>query len=117
MILEGQSGLRNPSGPCGSEMIISGDVDGVILQHSPMRKKFKGMENYPAMVPDILDEKALIETLGGKLIGFSINTEHMTQTDIDNYRKELSTRTQLPIVFPFYDSLDPLIDAIVALNK
>lgn len=117
MILEGQSGLRNPSGPCGSEMIISGDVDGVILQHSPIRKRFKGMENYPAQVPDILDEASLIETLGGKVIGFSINTEQMTQTDIDNYRKELSLRTNLPIVFPFYDALDPLIEAVLALKQ
>ncbi|MEM1407614.1 MAG: DUF1611 domain-containing protein, partial [Bacteroidota bacterium] len=37
IILEGQSSLRNPSGPCGSEYIISAELDGVILQHDPTR--------------------------------------------------------------------------------
>ncbi len=35
LIIEGQSALRNPSGPCGSEFIVSGNLEGVILQHAP----------------------------------------------------------------------------------
>lgn len=112
MILEGQSGLRNPSGPCGSEFIISGATDGVILQHSPVRKKFKGMESYPALLPDILEEVALIETLGSPVIGLSINTTNMTEDDLAPYKEELSKRTDLPIVFPFFESVDPLVAAI-----
>src|SRR5262249_38130845 len=33
ILLEGQSALRNPSGPCGSEFLLSGGARGVILQH------------------------------------------------------------------------------------
>ncbi|MDH5610453.1 MAG: DUF1611 domain-containing protein [Cyclobacteriaceae bacterium] len=117
LIVEGQSGLRNPSGPCGSEFIISGALDGVILQHSPIRVKFKGMEDYPSDIPDILDEVELIEKLGSKVIALSINTHKMEKDDVEAYRKELSARTSLPIVFPFFDPLDGLVKAILSLKK
>ncbi len=42
MILEGQSSLRNPSGPCGAEFLLSGAARGVILQHAPGREFFEG---------------------------------------------------------------------------
>ncbi len=115
LIMEGQSGLRNPSGPCGSEFIISGAADGVILQHSPVRKKFKGMETYPADIPDLMDEKNLIEKLGAPVIGFSINQTGMTPEDIDEFKK--SFKTALPVVFPFEESIEPLAEAILALKK
>ena len=44
IFLEGQSALRNPSGPCGSELILSGAARGVVLQHAPGRVFFEGHE-------------------------------------------------------------------------
>ena len=117
MIMEGQSGLRNPSGPCGSEFIISGAAEGVILQHSPVRPKFKGLENYPTDIPDILDEVALIEKMGSPVIGLTINTENMDDAAIESYRTKLTARTDLPIVFPFVESLDPIAEAVINLKK
>ncbi len=35
IFLEGQSALRNPSGPCGSELLLSAGARGVVLQHAP----------------------------------------------------------------------------------
>ncbi|MDH3453355.1 MAG: DUF1611 domain-containing protein, partial [Gammaproteobacteria bacterium] len=40
MVIEGQSALRNPSGPCGAELLLSGQLAGVILQHVPGRTYF-----------------------------------------------------------------------------
>ncbi len=117
MIMEGQSALRNPSGPCGSEFIISGAAEGVVLQHAPIRKKFKGLETYPVDMPDLLDEIALIENLGSPVIGVTINTEHMDDPSIDAYRAELASQTSLPFVFPFKESLDPIADAVIHLKK
>ncbi|MFT5953214.1 MAG: putative NAD-dependent epimerase/dehydratase family protein [Cyclobacteriaceae bacterium] len=117
LIMEGQSGLRNPSGPCGSEFIISGAADGVILQHSPVRSKFKGMENYPSDMPDILDEVELIERLGSKVIALTINTQQMNEEDVKHYRAALAKRTDIPFVFPFFDSLAPIVQVVKNLNK
>ncbi len=116
LIMEGQSGLRNPSGPCGSEFIVSGAADGVILQHSPVRKKFKGLEDYPAEIPDILNEINLIEQFGAPVIGICINTEGMSQEDVNIYRQEIEKRTDLPITFPFFESMDLMVEAVRKLN-
>ncbi len=117
MIMEGQSGLRNPSGPCGSEFVISGAADGIILQHSPVRTRFKGLEEYPAEMPDIMDEVELLEKLGAPVIGLAINTERMDDEAIERYRKELNARTDLPFVFPFKESIAPIANAIINLKK
>jgi uncharacterized NAD-dependent epimerase/dehydratase family protein len=45
MLIEGQSSLRNPSGPCGSELLLAGDVNGVILTHAIDRDYFEGKSN------------------------------------------------------------------------
>ncbi len=37
MVIEGQSSLRNPSGPCGAEFLLSGGARGVVLQHAAGR--------------------------------------------------------------------------------
>ncbi len=42
ILIEGQAALRNPSGPCGGEFLVSCSVDGVILQHSPERNTLMG---------------------------------------------------------------------------
>ena len=56
VFIEGQSSLRNPSGPAGAEWIVSAAADGVVLQHNPARKQYKDMEYYPAFLPDLKDE-------------------------------------------------------------
>ena len=52
IFIEGQSALRNPSGPAGSEWIISADANAVVLQHNPPRKQYKDLEFYSAYVAD-----------------------------------------------------------------
>ena len=44
ILIEGQSSLLNPSGPCGSEIILSGNAKGIILMHDPGRECFIGLE-------------------------------------------------------------------------
>jgi uncharacterized NAD-dependent epimerase/dehydratase family protein len=76
IFIEGQSSLQNPSGPCGSELILSADADGVILQVLPKRTHFKGMENYPALIPSPEEEIKLIEMYGVKVLAVTVNTEN-----------------------------------------
>jgi uncharacterized NAD-dependent epimerase/dehydratase family protein len=37
LFVEGQSALRNPTGPCGSEILVSGNAKHAILVHAPKR--------------------------------------------------------------------------------
>ena len=113
LIIEGQSSLRNPSGPCGSEFIISGDLDGVILQHVPMRKKFSGFDQYHAHIPDVLNEIALIEHLGTQVLGITLNGEGAAAEKLSRYRDSLAQKTTIPIVLPMIESMDPIISNIL----
>ena len=69
ILLEGQSALRNPSGPCGSELILSGAARGVILQHAPGRRFFEGHERR-VRIPPVEEEIELIRLLGARTLGW-----------------------------------------------
>ncbi len=81
MFIEGQSSLRNPSGPAGAEWIVSADANAVVLQHNPARKKYKGLEDYPANIADLQDEIALIKIYGAPTVAITINTHKMSLED------------------------------------
>ena len=63
IFIEGQSSLRNPSGPCGSEFLKSGNVKGVILQHAPGRKYFDGIDYQEAIIPPVEDMPYLLNLI------------------------------------------------------
>jgi uncharacterized NAD-dependent epimerase/dehydratase family protein len=56
MFIEGQSSLRNPSGPCGSEFLVSGEARYVVLQHAPARKYFDDNEKAGCLIPPLGSE-------------------------------------------------------------
>ena len=56
-MLEGQSSLRNPAGPCGAEFLLSGNARGVILQHVPFRTYFEDLEELECCLPKIEDDR------------------------------------------------------------
>ena len=63
IVIEGQSALRNPSGPCGAEMLVSAGARAVMLQHAPGRPCFKGLPGWD--IPRLDEEIALIQTVRG----------------------------------------------------
>ena len=69
ILFEGQSALRNPSGPCGSEFLLSGGAKGVILQHAPARVFYEGLEELGYRIPPLSDEIALDPELRGEDAG------------------------------------------------
>lgn len=115
IFIEGQSALRNPSGPAGAEWIVSADADAVVLQHNPARKQYKDMEYYPAYLPELKDEIALIRMYGAPTVAVTINTSKMSEHDAreaaTRYEKELG----IPVVLPLEDGLDALVPLFKAL--
>lgn len=117
IFIEGQSSLRNPSGPAGAEWIISAAADAAVLQHNPARKQYKGMENYPAYLPAVKDEIELIKIYGAPTVAVTINTMKMTEADARkeaaNYEKELG----IPAILPLEDSVQSLVPIFEKLIK
>ncbi|MBN2366098.1 MAG: DUF1611 domain-containing protein [Calditrichaeota bacterium] len=112
ILIEGQSSLRNPSGPCGSEFILSGDCKGVILQHAPGRIFFDGMEKLKYRIPDVEDELKLIEHYGARPIAITLNEQGMDEVGLEKYRLRLEKSTRLPVLRPLKNQLSGLLPAI-----
>ena len=72
IFIEGQSSLRNPSGPAGAEWLVSAAANAAVIQHHPIRKQYKDMEYYPAWLPDLADEMALIKIYGAPTVAILI---------------------------------------------
>ncbi len=81
MIVEGQGALSHPT-YLSSTAILRGSLPaGVILQHAPARTMVSDFPNVP--MPTVVSEINLIETFADtKVIGITINHEHMTDAEI-----------------------------------
>jgi uncharacterized NAD-dependent epimerase/dehydratase family protein len=117
IFIEGQSALRNPSGPAGAEWIVSADADGVVLQTNPPRKQYKDMEYYPAYIPDPKDEIALIKIYGAPTVAVTLNTAKMTQQQARDYAKEYEQKLGIPVVLPLEDGVDSLVPVFEQMIK
>lgn len=112
ILIEGQASLRNPGGPCGTELIISGKLDGVILQHHPLRTKFLHLEYYPANIPDPADEINLIKMFGAPTWAVTLNTSGVDRDLLPVIRKSLQASTGLPVIYPIEDGTDELVQIV-----
>lgn len=100
ILLEGQSALRNPSGPCGSELIVSGGAAGVILQHAPARKYYDGFEELGCAIPPVADEIDFIGRLGCEVWAVTLNVKGLAPEAIESTRAALAHELGLPVLAP-----------------
>jgi uncharacterized NAD-dependent epimerase/dehydratase family protein len=109
IFIEGQSSLRNPSGPAGSEWIISAAADAAVLQHNPTRKQYKDLEFYPAYLPSLKDEIALIKIYGAPTVAITVNTMKMTEAEGKEAAKQYEAELGIPAVLPLEEGLGRLV--------
>jgi uncharacterized NAD-dependent epimerase/dehydratase family protein len=117
IFIEGQSSLRNPSGPAGAEWIVSADADAAILQHNPSRKQYKDMEYYPAYLPELKDEVALIKIYGAPTVAIAINSSKMTEQEARNSALKYQEELGIPVILPLEDGVDSLVPLFEAMIK
>ena len=112
IVVEGQSSLRNPSGPCGSEILLSGNIKAVILQHVPGREFFEGFAEAGCKLPDIQNEIELIRMLGATVLAVTINRSCSDKDAAQKYAAQLSANLGVPALDPLIDDLAPLIATV-----
>lgn len=116
IIIEGQSALRNPSGPCGSEFIVSGNLDGVILQHAPARAKYKDL-NYHAYLPTLQNEIELIKMYGAPTLAICLNTTGLENEEAKEIAKNLESELSIPVIRPLDEGMARVIIELNKLSK
>jgi uncharacterized NAD-dependent epimerase/dehydratase family protein len=114
MVLEGQSALRNPAGSgAGSRgIMIAGDAHAIVLQHSPARVFFDGLEDRRHRIPDVIDEVSLLERFDRPVCAVTINTHGMDPASIDAECARLESRLGRPVVAPLEHGLGRVVEAV-----
>jgi uncharacterized NAD-dependent epimerase/dehydratase family protein len=113
ILLEGQSALRNPSGPCGAELMLSGGARGVILQHAPARKYFDDQEHLHHEIPSLTSEIALIKMYGSEVLAISLNHENLDATSREEHKRRIEKETGLVAFYPLIDGCERAMDAVL----
>jgi uncharacterized NAD-dependent epimerase/dehydratase family protein len=107
IFIEGQSALCNPSGPCGSELLLSAQCKGVILQHAPARIFYKGQESTKNKI-SLARELELIRLYGSRVLAITLNTGKLTAEEARGHQERLENEFGLPVILPLEDGMHRL---------
>ncbi len=114
VLLEGQSSLRNPSGPCGLEFLISGNAKHVVLVCAPKRQFFDDDPQW-GRIPTVASEVKLIQSLGATVIALAMNTEACTEAEIKAFQQQYEQELGIPVLLPLQEGVTKLIPTITQL--
>lgn len=104
IVLEGQSSLQNLSGPCGAELLLSGQAKGVVLQHAPGRKFLEGYEKQGFAYPSLKTEAELIRLYGSRLVAISVNPQNLSPNEATAVREQIQNEMGVPVLDPFTET-------------
>lgn len=113
ILLEGQSSLRNPSGPCGLEFLISGRAKSVILVHAPKRKYFDNDAHW-GEIPSVTSEMEIIEKFGSQVIALALNTEDCTDEEAYEYQREYEENLGIPVLLPLQEGVGKIVTVMMS---
>jgi len=119
-IIEGQGSLFHVSySGVTLALIHGGQPDALIVCHEPTRTHMRGLPGYklPSIeaVRDMALELARVANPECKVVGVSINTQHLSDADADAYCAEVEARLGLPTVDPFRHGAARLAEALETL--
>lgn len=112
ILLEGQSALRNPHGPCGAEFILSGHARHIILQHAPFRPYFENLKRPECRIPTVQEEMELLHCYGAETIAVCLNGEGGTVDELNAYHRTLEQEIGIPVIQPLTEGLSALLPLI-----
>ena len=116
ILLEGQSSLRNPSGPCGAEFLCSAMAKGLILQHMPGRNKLY-ITNVSLQMPDVQGDLELIKIYGSQTLALTLSSEALDPEELEDIRIAHQRWLGLPVFLPKENGIDEIVALIRAFLK
>jgi uncharacterized NAD-dependent epimerase/dehydratase family protein len=113
ILLEGQAALRNPSGPCGSEFIISGCARWVVLQHAPGRRHYIDVDHLRRPIPPVAEEIELIRMLGAEVVAIGMHEDGLEASEVEEHRGRLAEQVPVPVVLPLRGGDEEIVDLLI----
>ncbi len=119
-IIEGQGSLFHVSySGVTLALIHGGQPDALIVCHEPTRTHMRGLPDYDlptiAQVSDLALTLARVANANCKVVGISINTQHLSEEEALAYMAKIEAEYGLPTVDPFRQGADRLADALAAI--
>ncbi len=119
-MIEGQGSLFHVSySGVTMALIHGGQPDALILCHEPTRTHMRTLPTYTLPTLEALRDTALpLAQVGNpacKVVGISVNTQHMSDDEADAYLKEVEDRMGLPTTDPYRHGADRLVDALAEI--
>jgi len=112
IFIEGQSSLRNPFGPSGSEILLSGQAKAAILMHAPFRKYFEETELPQCLIPSVETEIELIKMYGAQTLAVALNGAHGDRRQLIEVQKNLTQKLNCPVIRPLEEGVEMLLSLI-----
>ena len=106
--------MRNPSGPCGLELLISGNAKNVVLLFAPKRIYFDNEEHW-GKIPSVESEIAIIEQFGSKVIALAMNTEGCSNEEAFAIQASMESTLNIPVLLPLQSGVSKLIPVLKKL--
>ncbi|MEE9428316.1 MAG: N-acetyltransferase DgcN [Paracoccaceae bacterium] len=118
--IEGQGSLYHVSfSGVTMALIHGGQPDALILCHEPTRKHMRGLPGYglPTLVQlrDTALPIAQVANPACQVVGVSVNTQHLSETEANEYLAAVEAQMGLPTVDPFRHGAARLVDALAAV--
>ena len=114
MLIEGQAALRNPSGPCGSELIVSTGAPGVVLQHVPGRAAYIDAPRIARPLADLGEEIELVRLLGAQVWAVTLHEEGLTRRQAEEVSAALEAELGIPVALPLGGGVGRVADRLLA---
>jgi len=116
-IIEGQGPLFHPSFAGVSTGLLHGaQPDVLVLCHEPTRAHMRGLPHYPLpSLEDCMAQNLKVAQLTNpdvRFLGFSINTQALSEADAKAFLTELEDSFNLPATDPFRFGVTALVDAL-----
>ncbi|SEW39291.1 Uncharacterized conserved protein, NAD-dependent epimerase/dehydratase family [Cognatiyoonia koreensis] len=115
--IEGQGSLFHASySGVTMALIHGGQPDAIVLAHEPTRTHMRGLPDYELPTLEALRDLSL--TMGRivnpnvKIVGVSVNTQHLSADTFEDHLREIEDRMGLPTVDPFRQGAGRLVDAL-----
>ncbi|WP_411889314.1 N-acetyltransferase DgcN [Yoonia sp. SDW83-1] len=118
--IEGQGSLFHVSySGVTMALIHGGQPDALILAHEPTRTHMRGLPDYDLPSLETLRDTALplarVANPDCRIMGISVNTQHLQEDEALTYMAEVEKRMGLPTVDTFRQGAGRLVDALAEL--